>query len=96
MPEELKPIDFSGVEALRKHMLLNTSQMSKFLGVSRVTYGGWVKGKPIRKGNNIKVRAALKKMFGAITAHEWPTPEAIAMVPAQRFNTLLELTKEEE
>ena len=44
MPDELKPIDFNGVEALRKHMLLNASQMSKFLGVSRVTYGGWVKG----------------------------------------------------
>ena len=94
--EELKPINFNGVEALRKHMLLNTSQMAKFLGVSRVTYGGWVKGKPIRKGNNVKVRAALKKLFVVVTDHEWPKPEVIAMSPVIRFNTLLELAGEEE
>lgn len=93
---EPKPIDFSGVEALRKHMLLNTTQMSKFLGVSRVTYSGWIKGKPIRKGNNAKVRAALKQLFTVVTDHEWPKPEVIAMAPAQRFNTLLELTNEDE
>jgi DNA-binding transcriptional regulator YiaG len=94
--EEVKPIDFNGVEALRKHMLLNTSQMSTFLGVSRVTYGGWVKGKPIRRGNNAKVREALKKLFTVVKVHKWPEPEVIAMVPEHRFNTLLELTKEEE
>jgi len=96
--EEAKPIDFNGVEALRKHMLLNASQMAKFLGVSRVTYGGWVKGKPIRKANNLMVRAALKKLFVLVADDNkpWPAPEVIAMAPAQRFNTLLELTKEEE
>ena len=94
--EEPKPIDFNGVEALRKHMLLNTTQMSTVLGVSRVTYGGWVKGKPIRKGNNARVRETLKKLFTVVTVHKWPEPEIIAMSPVQRFNTLLDLTKEEE
>tara|TARA_R110000787_G_scaffold234269_6_gene341123 strand:+ start:26 stop:313 length:288 start_codon:yes stop_codon:yes gene_type:complete len=89
-------LDFAKVEALRKHMLLNTTHMSKFLGVSRVTYSGWVKGKPIRKGNDAKVRGALRKMFTVITDHNWPEPEVIAMAPAQRFNTLLELTNEDE
>ena len=89
-------LDFTKVEALRKHMLLNASQMSTFLGVSRVTYGGWVKGKPIRKGNDAKVRVALKKMFTVIEVNQWPMPEVIAMSPVQRFNTLLEMTTEEE
>jgi hypothetical protein len=89
-------LDFTKVEALRKHMLLNASQMSKFLGVSRVTYSGWVSGKPIRKGNDAKVRVALRRMFLVIEDHHWPMPEVIAMAPVQRFNTLLELTKEDE
>ncbi len=97
MPEEApKPIDFNGVEALRKHMLLTTAQMAKVLGVSRVTYSGWTKGKPIRKGNNAKVRAALKKLFVVVTDHEWPKPEVIAMASAMRFDTLLELIIEQE
>jgi DNA-binding XRE family transcriptional regulator len=89
-------LDFTKVEALRKHMLLNTTQMSKFLGVSRVTYSGWTKGKPIRKGNDAKVRIALRKMFVVIESHQWPMPEVIGMVPKDRFDTLLEMTKEEE
>jgi DNA-binding XRE family transcriptional regulator len=89
-------LDFTKVEALRKHMLLNTTQMAKFLGVSRVTYSGWTKGKPIRKGNDAKVRVALRKMFAVIESHQWPMPEVIAMTPAIRFNTLLEMTTEEE
>jgi DNA-binding XRE family transcriptional regulator len=43
-----KPLDFRKVEALRKHMLLTTSDMSELLKVSRMTYYGWVKGKPLR------------------------------------------------
>lgn len=88
-------LDFNKVEALRKHMLLTALQMAKFLGVSRVTYGGWVKGKPIRKTNEAKVRVSLKKLFRAIEHHEWPNAEVIAMTPKQRFNTLLEITKED-
>ena len=86
-----KPIDFAGVEALRKHMLLNTTQMSKLLSVSRVTYSGWIKGKPIRKSNNLTVRTALQGLFTVLKDHEWPKPEVIAMPPAQRYNHLLEL-----
>jgi len=91
-----KTLTFSGVEALRTHMLLTTTHMAKILGVSRVTYSGWVSGKPIRKSNDEKVRAVLKKMFAIMEEHEWPKPEIIAMSPAQRFNTLLELMQEPE
>lgn len=96
MPQANPSLDFMKVEALRKHMLLTASQMSKFLGVSRVTYGAWVKGKPMRKGNDAKVRIALRKMFAVIESHQWPMPEVLAMTAELRFNTLLEMTAEAE
>ena len=90
------PLNFDNVEALRKHMLLTATQMAKMLTVSRVTYGGWVKGKPIRKGNDSRVRVILRKMMGVMTEQEWPSPDVIAMPSAQRFDTLVELMKEDE
>ena len=90
------PDFFVKVEALRKHMLLTATQMAKVLGVSRVTYTGWVGGKPIRKKNNEKVRKLLKKMMGVMTEQEWPSPEVIAMSSPQRFDSLIELMKEDE
>jgi len=77
-------------------MLLTAAQMGKLIGVSRVTYGGWVKGKPIRKGNDAKLRAALRKMFKVIEDHQWPAPNVIAMNYPQRFEVLLELMGEGE
>tara|TARA_R100000656_G_scaffold122593_2_gene98302 strand:- start:322 stop:606 length:285 start_codon:yes stop_codon:yes gene_type:complete len=94
MPKSL--LDFTQVEALRTHMLLTTAQMAKLLGVSRVTYSGWVRGKPIRASNNTKARAALRKLFKVIEVHEWPKPEVIAMPSSQRFNMLLELIEPSE
>jgi DNA-binding transcriptional regulator YiaG len=94
MPKSL--LDFTQVEALRAHMLLTTAQMSKLLGVSRVTYSGWVNGKPIRASNDAKARVALRKLFKVIEVHEWPRPEVIAMASAQRFKTLLELIEPSE
>ena len=90
------PDFFVKVEALRKHMLLTATQMAKVLGVSRVTYNGWVRGKPIRKKNDEKVRKLLKKMMGVMTEQEWPSPEVIAMSSPQRFDSLIELMKEDE
>ena len=46
------PLNFKKVEALRKHMLLTTSNMAELLGISRMTYYGWVKGKPVRAKND--------------------------------------------
>lgn len=87
----LKPIDFTKVEALRRHMLLTTSDMSELLGVSRMTYYGWVKGKPIRKSNDEIVRAMLRRLLVAMSEHGWPTPEVIAADQRQRKELLLEL-----
>ncbi len=89
------PLNFKKVEALRKHMLLTTSNMAELLGVSRMTYYGWVKGKPVRKKNDDKVRDILRKML-AILNDGWPQPEVIALEQKQRFERLLEIFKENE
>ena len=89
------PLNFKKVEALRKHMLLTTSNMAELLGVSRMTYYGWVKGKPVRKKNDAKVRDILRKML-SILNDGWPQPEVIALEQKQRFERLLEIFKENE
>jgi DNA-binding XRE family transcriptional regulator len=89
------PLDFKKVEALRKHMLLTTSNMAELLEVSRMTYYGWVKGKPIRQKNDDKVREILRKML-SILNDGWPQPEIIALEQKERFKRLLEIFKENE
>ena len=86
-----KPLDFQKVEALRRHMLLTTQDMSELLGVSRMTYYGWVKGKPLRKSNDEVVRSMLKRLLAVMTDHGWPMPEVIAADQKQRKERLLEL-----
>ena len=89
-------LDFAQVEALRAHMLLTTAQIAKIIGVSRVTYSGWVNGKPIRQSNNASTRDALRKLFKVLEEQEWPRPEVIAMPSSQRFKTLLEFMEPSE
>ena len=84
------PLDFKKVEALRKHMLLTTSNMAELMGVSRMTYYGWVKGKPLRKKNDDKVRDILRRLL-IILNDGWPQPEVIALEQKLRFQRLLEI-----
>jgi len=91
-------LDFGKVEALRKHVMLTTTDMAKLLGVSRMTYYGWVKGKPMRKSNDAVVRSMLRRLLLLVTEHGWPSPEVIAMDSKQRaqhLNQVLGLEKEE-
>lgn len=87
-------LDFSKVEALRKHMLLTTSDMSELLGVSRMTYYAWVKGKPIRAANDEKVRRLLRQMLTLIRDHNWPPPDVIAAEQKQRKQRLVEMLEQ--
>lgn len=82
------PLDFRKVESLRKHMLLTTSDLAGLLGVSRMTYYGWVRGAPLRQANDEKVRAMLRRLLTTMTEHHWPTPEVIAASQAQRLKLL--------
>jgi hypothetical protein len=88
-----KPFDFTRVEALRKHMLLTTKDMSELLGVSRMTYYGWVNGKSIRKSNEESVKTMLRKLLTIMTEYGWPMPEIIAADQKQRKARLEELLK---
>jgi DNA-binding XRE family transcriptional regulator len=90
------PLDFAKVEALRKHMLLTTQDMSELLGVSRMTYYGWVKGKPLRKSNDESVRTMLRKLLDVMTRHNWPTPEVIASEQKQRKERLVSILNSDQ
>ena len=87
------PIDFTKVEALRRHMMLTTDNMARLFGVSRMTYYGWVKGKPLRKANDGMVRTVLKQLLSIMVEDKWPTPDVIAMEQPQRKERLDELLK---
>ncbi len=88
-------LDFKKVEALRRHMLLTTSNMAELLGVSRMTYYGWVKGKPVRKKNDERVRDMLRKLLVTME-NGWPMPEIIAIEQKFRFKRLLEVLEGKE
>ena len=85
-----KPLDFTKVEALRRHMLLSVRDVAIILGVSRMTYYGWVKGKPLRKSNDAKVREKLRDLLD-IMKEGWPQPEVIALESVKRRERILEL-----
>ena len=82
------PIDFTKVEALRKHMMLTTNDMASLFGVSRMTYYGWVRGKVLRKANDETVRTVLKQLLSIMVDDKWPTPDVIAMEQKQRKERL--------
>jgi hypothetical protein len=86
-------IDFSKIEALRKHMLLTAYNMAAIFGVSRVTYYSWVRGKGVRRHNTTKIRDEVKKLLNIIRDHQWPMPDVIAANQQERFAKLLELMK---
>jgi len=88
---EQPPVDFTKVETLRRHMLLTTGNMSTLFGVSRMTYYGWVKGKPLRKSNDVTVRRVLRQLLDVMKNHQWPMPEVIASDQRERFSRLQEL-----
>lgn len=89
-----KPLDFDKVEVLRKHMLLTTHDMAKALSVSRVTYYGWVRGKPLRAKNEAHAKKVVRKLLAIMTDHGWPSPEIIGLDQKQRGERLLALLAE--
>ena len=88
---ESPPLDFTKVETLRRHMLLTVGNLAELFGVSRMTYYGWMKGKPLRKSNDETVRRVLKQLLDVMKNHQWPMPEVIASDQKVRFSRLQEL-----
>jgi len=72
-------------------MLLNASDMAHILGVSRVTYYGWVRGKPIRKKNEEHAKRSIRKLLAVMGQHSWPTPEVAGLTQKGKLERLLAL-----
>jgi DNA-binding XRE family transcriptional regulator len=89
-----KPIDFGKVEALRQHMLMTAGQMAQVLGVSRMTYYNWLRGKPVSKANGDTARQAIRNLIFLMSAHQWPSEEVTQLSSAQRHERLLALLAE--
>ena len=89
-------IDFAKVEILRRHMLLSVSDMARVLGVSRVTYYSWVRGKQPRISNMARVKLKLKKMLSLLTEQGWPSTDILEMEQADRVQRLVELLGQEQ
>lgn len=79
---------FEKTEKLRRHMMLDKSQMARLLGVSRVTYYSWLNGVEPSANNLKRVRSILRNMLRVMVDHDWPTPEVIVMSPDDRFERL--------
>jgi len=69
--------------------------MAELLGVSRMTYYGWVKGKSLRRANDIAVRAMLKRLLSVMTEHSWPMPEVIGAAQPERKRRLLDILNQQ-
>ena len=91
-----KPIDFVGIEKKRKETLkITISSMAALFGVSRMTYYGWVKGKPIRDANDEAVRAMVRRLAFAVRKHNWSPEYAKAVGPKKSMELLQQLLASE-
>jgi hypothetical protein len=86
-----KAIDFGKVETLRQHMLLTTGQMAQVMGVSRMTYYNWLRGKPVGKANGDNARQAIRTLIALMHEHQWPTDEVMGLSSKDRHERLLAL-----
>jgi transcriptional regulator with XRE-family HTH domain len=90
-----QPLDFTKIEALRKHMLLTKAELCKLIGVSRMAYHGWLKGTPVRATNDEAVRSVLRQLVYVVRTSGWPQPEVKGLSHQQRFARLLDLIKQQ-
>jgi DNA-binding transcriptional regulator YiaG len=84
-----KPVDFEKVDLLRQSMLLTSKSMADLLGMSRITYYNWVKGR--NKPRNVpRVRKVIKAMLQVVVDKNWPTPEVVIADQKTRLEMLKE------
>lgn len=92
----VKIIDFAKVEVLRRHMLLSVSDMARVLGVSRVTYYAWVRGKQPRPSNMARVKLTIRRMLALLTEQDWLTDKVLEMDQPSRVKHLIEMLGQEQ
>jgi hypothetical protein len=66
------------------------------MGVSRMTYYGWVRGKPIRDNNEAKAKRILRQLISLVKEGQWPTESSRSMSALSRYETLLEILETQE
>ena len=76
-------------------MLLTTSNMAELFTISRMTYYGWIKGKPVRKKNHDRVISTLRNLL-KVMENGWPQPNIIALEQKDRFKELLEVLEKKK
>lgn len=90
-----KPLDFQQIEVIRRRMLLTVQDIAGLFGVTRATYYGWLKGKPLRKSNDEAVRTMLRRLLTVVSHHKWPSPEVRAAEQKQRRDMLVALLNQQ-
>mgnify|MGYP001580276920 CR=1 FL=1 len=83
-------LDFVKVDALRRHMLLTSTDMARVFKVSRQTYYNWCTGAYPNEQKALAVKEKLRELMALMATGNWPTPEAIAANSDQRYEKLLE------
>lgn len=84
-------IEFTKIEALRKHLLVSKVSMAKLYGVTRMTYYNWCNGKRMNKTNRQRIVDTTKKLLYVMSAHEWPNSTVYEMSDTERCERLEEL-----
>ena len=69
--------------------------MAELFTISRMTYYGWVKGKPVRKKNHDRVISTLRNLL-KVMENGWPQPNIIALEQKDRFKELLEVLEKKK
>jgi DNA-binding XRE family transcriptional regulator len=90
------PIDFDVVERLRWQMRLTKAGMAKVLGVSRMTYYGWVAGKRLRPSSEDMLKKKISALLAVVTEDKWPTTEGEKMPASKVVRTVLALMAKHE
>jgi transcriptional regulator with XRE-family HTH domain len=66
------PLDFTKIETLRTHCKLTKAEFASLCGVSRMTYYGWLRGRPIRPKNDAFVRRIVRIILMLVSEEKWP------------------------
>lgn len=88
-----RAIDFTKVEALRKHMLLTVASMAALLATSRVTYYNWLSGVQPRRPKAVRVRETVRKLVQLISDGSWSNDKVFMADQPERLEMLQALLK---
>jgi transcriptional regulator with XRE-family HTH domain len=84
------PSDLSGLEDVRKRLLLTQGGIAALLGITRQTYTNWARGKSHPRGpQRVRLQQTLLRISGLVRAGRWPAPGVRALDQRQRLARLI-------